>query len=168
MLPESPPPEFSRPLALGRVGVEGRTELLEADAAECAALARRFGIPAVASLRARLRLEPEEDGSIRVAGRLEASVVQDCVVTLEPVAQRVDAAIGFRVLPAGREAADGPDDLDEIESENDVVDLGEAVAEQLALALDPYPRAPDAALPPEAVDEASGAFAALAALRRKV
>jgi hypothetical protein len=71
------------------------------------------------------------------------------------------------VLPAGREPADGPDDLDEIETENDVVDLGEAVAEQLALALDPYPRAPGAELPPEAVDPEAGAFGALAALRRK-
>jgi hypothetical protein len=70
------------------------------------------------------------------------------------------------LLPAGREPADGPDDPDEIESADGIADLGEAVAEQLALALDPYPRAPDAELPPEANDEAAGAFAALAALRR--
>jgi uncharacterized metal-binding protein YceD (DUF177 family) len=94
-------------------------------------------------------------------------VVQECVVTLEPVAQRVAEEIAFRLLPAGREAADGPDDLDEIETEDDVADLGEAVAEQLALALDAYPRAAGAELPPEARDEASGAFGALAALRGK-
>jgi hypothetical protein len=173
MPPDAPPPytpgapEFFRPLALGRVGPEGRTERLEANGAERAALARRFGIPGIDRLHATLRLEPEEDGAIRVAGRLEAAVVQHCVVTLEPVAQRVAEDIAFRVLPAGREPADGPDDLDEIETENDVVDLGEAVAEQLALALDPYPRAPGAELPPEAVDPEARAFGALAALRRK-
>lgn len=162
------PIEFSRPLALGRVGPEGRTEVLEATDSERAALARRFGIPAVQSLRATLRLEPEADGAVMVRGRLEAAVVQDCVVTLEPVPQRVAEDIAFRLLPPGREPSDGPDEPDEIETEHGVAELGEAVAEQLALALDPYPRAPDAVLPPEATDESAGSFAALAALRRKV
>ncbi len=160
--------EFSRPLALGRVGPEGRTEILVATEAECAALARRFGIPAVERLRATLRLVPEEDGAIMVRGRIEAAVVQDCVVTLEPVPQRVAEDIAFRLLPAGREPAEGPDDPDEIETENDVAELGEVVAEQLALALDPYPRAAGAELPAEASDASAGAFAGLAALRRKV
>jgi uncharacterized metal-binding protein YceD (DUF177 family) len=170
MPPEAPAAaiEFSRPLALGRVGPEGHTELLVATAAECAALARRFGIPGVGSLRATLRLEPEEDGAILVRGWLEAKVVQECVVTLEPVRQRVAEDITFRLLPAGREPAEGPEDPDEIACEHDVAELGEVVAEQLALALDPYPRAPGAALPAEATDEQAGAFAALAALRRKV
>ena len=159
--------EFSRPLALGRVGPEGRTEVLEATGSERAALARRFGIPAIDSLRATLRLVPEEDGAVMVRGRLEAAVVQDCVVTLEPVPQQVAEDIAFRLLPSGREPAEGPDEPDEIETENGIAELGDAVAEQLALALDPYPRAPGAELPPEATDEASGPFARLAALRRK-
>jgi uncharacterized metal-binding protein YceD (DUF177 family) len=149
-----------------RVGAEGRTETLEASVAECAALARRYGIPGVESLRATLRLMPEPDGGIRVDGRLEAAVTQDCVVTLDPVPQRVAEAFALRILPPGRDPADGPDDLDEIPTENGVADLGEVVAEQLALSLDPYPRAPDAALPAEAQDAETGAFAALAGLRR--
>ncbi|MFC7477642.1 YceD family protein [Dankookia sp. GCM10030260] len=170
MPPEAPkgPIEFSRPLPLGRVGPEGRTEALVATAAECAALARRFGILGVDSLRATLRLEPDEDGAVVVTGRLEAAVVQACVVTLEPVPQRVAEEIVCRLLPAGREPAEGPDDPDEIECAHDVADLGEVVAEQLALALDPYPRAAGAELPAEATDDSAGAFAALAALRRKV
>ena len=159
--------EFSRPLALGRVGPEGRTEVLEATEAERAALARRFGIPAVDSLRATLRLAPEEDGAVMVRGRIDAAVVQDCVVTLEPVPQQVAEDIVFRLLPEGREPAEGPDEPDEIEAGNGIADLGEAVAEQLALALDPYPRAPGAELPSEATDGTAGPFAALAALRRK-
>ncbi|RAI60133.1 YceD family protein [Roseicella frigidaeris] len=164
MPPEAP--EFSRPLALGRVGPEGRAETLEAGPAERAALARRFGIPGIDSLRVRFDLQPEADGAIRATGELEAEVVQECVVSLEPVPQRVAERFVLRLLPAGREPGDGPEDLDEIETEHDVADLGEVAAEQLALALDPYPRAPDAVLPAEA-GSAEGAFAALAALRRR-
>lgn len=160
-------PEFSRPLTLGLVGPEGRTETLEATPAERAALARRFGVLGIGSLTATLRLTPEPDGAIRATGRLEAAVTQECVVTLEPVAQRVAEEFACRLLPAGRDPADGPDDLDEIPTEGDVAELGELVAEQLALALDPYPRAAGAELPPEARDESAGAFGALAALRRK-
>jgi hypothetical protein len=167
MPPDDPAPEFSRPFRLGSVGPDGRREVLEAEEAERAALARRFGIPAVESFRAELRLWPEADGAVRVEGRLVADVVQSCVVTLEPVAQRVEEAVALRLLPAGAEPRDDPDEPDEIPSgEGDVADLGEAVAEQLALALDPYPRSPGAVLPAEASDTAEEhPMAALAKLR---
>ena len=164
-MPPDPAPEFSRPFPLGSVGPDGRREILEADEAERAALAARFGIPAVESLRAELRLRLEADGAVRAEGRLAAEVVQSCVVTLEPVAQRVEEAVALRLLPAGLEPRDDPDEPDEIPSRNGIVDLGEAVAEQLALALDPYPRAPGAVLPAEAADEAEHPMAALAKLR---
>jgi uncharacterized metal-binding protein YceD (DUF177 family) len=164
---DSSRPEFSRPLALGRVGPAGLDLALEATAAECAALADRFGILGIASLQATLHLAPEADGAVLATGRLHAAVTQACVVSLDPVAKLVAETLAFRLLPAGREADEGPDEIDAIETEHDVADLGEVVAEALALALDPYPRAPAAELPPEATDAAAGAFAALAALRRK-
>jgi uncharacterized metal-binding protein YceD (DUF177 family) len=171
--------ELRRPLPLGLVGPAGREEVIEADAAERAALARRFRIPSVGRLRAELHLRPEPDGAVLARGRLEAAVTQECVVTLEPVAQAIDQPLALRLLPPGREPADGPEDLDEVESGADgVADLGEAVAEQLALALDPYPRAPGAELPAEAAEAGSeegeatapgpaAPFAALAGLRRR-
>lgn len=167
MPPDDPSrPEFSRPLPLGLVGPDGRREALEADEGEREALARRFGIPAVERLRAELRLWPEADGAVRAEGRLDASVVQSCVVTLEPVPQRVEEAVALRLLPAGREPQDDADDAaDEVATRNGVADLGEAVAEQLALALDPYPRAPDAVLPAEAGEAGEHPMAALAKLR---
>lgn len=169
MPPDDPAPEFSRLLPLGSVGQEGRQQVLEAAEGERAALAARFRIPAVESFRAELRLWPEADGSIRVDGRLAAEVVQTCVVTLEPVAQRVEEPVALRLLPSGVEPADDdPDQPDEIPSRNGAVDLGEALAEQLALALDPYPRAPGAVLPEEASDADEGPMAALAALRGAV
>jgi hypothetical protein len=91
---------------------------------------------------------------------------QACVVTLDPVLQRIDEPVAWRLLPAGMEPSDGDDDPDDIETEASVADLGEALAQQLSLALDPYPRAPGAEVP-EAYrpDGASGPFAALARLR---
>lgn len=160
-------PEFSRPFVLARIGPEGRREVLVADAVERTALARRFGILSIESLRADLMLRPEPDGAVRAVGRLEAEVTQSCVVTLEPVPQRVEEAVALRFLPSGQQPDEGPDEIDEIETEGGVADLGEAVAEELALALDPYPRAPGATLPEAATDASGSPFAALAGLRRK-
>ncbi len=165
MPPDDPAPEFSRPLPLGLVGPEGRRVVLEADEGERAALARRLGIPVVERLRAELLLRPETGGAVRAEGRLDAAVVQLCVVTLEPVAQRVEDEVALRLLPAGQEPRDEPDEPDEIATRNGVADLGEAVAEQLALALDPYPRAPGAVLPAEASEPGERPMAALAKLR---
>ena len=139
-------PEFPRPT---RLGLEAREIALDASASECAALAARFGILGVGSLSARIRLEPETGGSIRARGTLAAEVEQACIVTLDPVRQQVRATIDLRLLEEGETPADDdPDSPDEIETSGGMVDLGEAVAEQLALALDPYPRADGAALPP--------------------
>lgn len=150
-------PEFSRPHRLG--GKAPRRVELRAGPAECAALARRFSIPAVARLEARLLLVPATDGTTRLTGTLEAEVVQECVVTLEPVPQAVLAPLDLLLLPEGTPATDdNPDSPDEIETEGGMVDLGEVVAEQLALAMDPYPRAPDAAIPPDLVDPSAGAL----------
>lgn len=166
-------PEFSRPIALGRIPSEGREDRLAASPVECAALARRFGILAVHRLEAVLLLLPERGGALAINGRMSAEVVQACVVTLEPVTQGVAEAVALRVLPAGHEPSDDPEGPDEIAAQGGVLDLGEAIAEQLSLALDPYPRAAGAALPPaveappaeDAPPGPPGAFAALAALR---
>jgi uncharacterized metal-binding protein YceD (DUF177 family) len=138
-------PEFPRPI---RLGPDPREVALEATPAECAALAQRFGILGIGALSARLRLVPEPGGTVRARGTLAATVEQLCVVTLEPVTQTVEAKVDLRILAEGETPADDdPDSPDEIESAGGLVDLGEAVAEQLSLALDPYPRAPGAELP---------------------
>ena len=138
-------PEFSRPT---RMPLEARPLRLVATPAECAALAVRFGIPGIARFTADLALTPETGGALRVSGTLEAEVTQECVVTLDPVVQALSAPIALRVLNEGEVPTDDdPDSPDEIESQKGMVDLGEACAEQLALALDPYPRHPDAVLP---------------------
>ncbi|MCX8132697.1 MAG: DUF177 domain-containing protein [Roseococcus sp.] len=159
-------PEFSRPVQLAHLPREGRSLRLEADAAERAALTRRFGLLALHALSGELRLAPAPGGLVHVEGLLRAEVEQRCVISLEPVRQRVEEAVAWRLLPEGVEPSDGDADPDDIPSEAGVADLGEALAQQLSLALDPYPRAPGATLPAEASDGgAHGPFAALAKLR---
>jgi uncharacterized metal-binding protein YceD (DUF177 family) len=139
-------PEFSRPV---RLGPEPREIAFEANEAERTALANRFGILGIGSLSATLRLQPEPGGSVRARGALHAEVEQACVVTLEPVRQTVTTALDLRILEEGEAPADDdPESLDEIESQGGLVDLGEVVAEQLSLALEPYPRTEGAEMPP--------------------
>ena len=66
-------------------------------------------------------------------------------------------------MPAGSERDDPDPDLpDEIPYEAETIDLGEATAEQLGLALDPWPRIEGATVP-EIEDEDDGSpFAILA------
>ena len=76
----APPPEFPRPFAVDSIGAGARAVEIEADEAERAALARRFGLVAIGRLRADARLAARS-GAIVAEGRVTASVVQSCVVT---------------------------------------------------------------------------------------
>lgn len=168
-----PRPELSRPIPLGAIPPAGRTETVVATPAECRALAARFAIPAIEALEAGVTLLPAAAGAVRATGRLKARVVQDCVVTLDPFTQEVEAPLDLLFRPAGDALSDDPDGPDEMEYEGNAIELGEAVAEQLSLALDPYPRSPGATLPPlpeepEAPEPARPSpFAALAGRRPK-
>ena len=153
--------EFARPASFERPPEQ---VVVQATEEECAALARRFGIPAVESLECSFHLKVEGK-AVLAKGRLTAAVVQSCVVSLEPVAQRVTESFILRFVPAGTERDDlDPDLPDEMPVEGSMIDLGEAAAEQLALALDPYPRLEDALLDPAATDAPVSPFELL---RRK-
>ena len=161
-------PEFHRPLALDRIGAEPFEMEVEASPAERAALATRFALPAIPTLACRFRLTRVPGGEIDAEGDLRARVVQTCVVSLEDFEADVEERFSVRFVRAGSESEDeDPESTDEIPYEGGTIDLGEAAAEQLALALDPYPHKPGAALPESGGDEASGPFAALAAFRRR-
>jgi len=165
-LPAAPhiKPELSRPFAITRVGAGVRVPV-EATATECAALAIRMGVLAVHTLTCRFDLSHGEGGAIQATGRLRARVRQNCVVSLEPFESELAEDFAVRFVPAGMES----DELDleaedEIPYEGTSIDLGEAASEQLALALDPFPRKPGAELPGSVGPHESGAFAALAKL----
>jgi hypothetical protein len=155
--------EFPRPVRVSNLPEAGQQLRLEATAQECAALAARLGLLALHALSAELRLRAESAGGIRVDGHIEASLEQACVVSLEPVPQRVREPFALRILPEGQLPSEDPDSDDEVECDNGIAELGEVIAQLLALALDPYPRLEGAQLPEHGADDGPrGPFAALA------
>ena len=161
------PLELSRPVPADRVGPGGYTVSVEATADECAAIARRLLVPSVASVRCDWSLRTAPHGVVEADGSLRARLHQDCVVSLEAFATELVEEFAVRFVPPGDEsdAADDPDEPDELPMLDGTLELGEATVEQLALALDPYPRKPGAVLPEEAADEPDNPFAALAKRR---
>ena len=163
-----PVPELCRPLAVDRVGPGGLAVEVRANPAECAALAARMAIPAVLDLLCRFRLSAVPGAVVLAEGNLQARVVRTCVVSLEEFETLTEERFRLRFVPAGRESDDDdPESDDEIAYAGATIDLGETAAEQLALALDPYPRKPDAVLPDAAGDPVDLPFAALARLPRR-
>jgi uncharacterized metal-binding protein YceD (DUF177 family) len=163
--------EFSRPIRATHIHGDPQTHELVADAPALAALAARFGLPGIAALSGRFVLQHERGGMIAASLTMQASVTQLCVVTLEPFAADIAEQVELRFVPAAKsddeeeevlapESLEGPD---EIPYEEGIIDLGEALAEQLALALEPYPRKPGAKMPEEATDDEASPFAALKA-----
>ena len=165
---ELPRSELHRPAALDRIGPQGTPVLVEATPEELPAIAARLGIPAVHALRCAFKLRRIGGSVIEAQGELVAGVTQLCVVSLDEFDETVQEAFTVHFVPEGTEDDDPePDAIDQVPFQGSAIDLGEAAVEQLALALDPYPRKPGAALPAEAGGPDLGAFAALAALKGK-
>ena len=170
-------PEFSRSVRVDALGTAPRKLHIEAEDAERAALARRFGLIAIDRLAAELSLS-RSGNEVAVAGTLSAAVTQACAATGAPLAAEVEAPfeLVFRPQPeAGdddEEVELGEGDLDVVFYDSASIDVGEAVAETLLLNLDPYPRVPGAeeALKAAGVksEEEAGPFAALAGLKDKL
>lgn len=142
-------PEFSRAERIDTIGTGERALTIAADPAERAALAARFALRAVDRLEATLSVRREATGIV-VRGRIGADVVQACTVTDEPIAVTLDEPVALLFVEAGAEPGEAEieldaDALDTMPFTGNAVDLGEAAAETMALALDPFPRGPNAA-----------------------
>ena len=157
---------FHRPIRASHIRETAQEHVLLADAATRAELATRFGLPGIALLRGVFVLRHERAGVIAARLSMVAEVTQICVLTLEPFDARVEEVCELRFVPAQSlpeaegvefdpESLEGPD---EIPYTADLLELGEALAEQLALGLDPYPRKPGAALPEEFSGERASPF----------
>lgn len=140
-------PEFSRIVAADRMEAVETLEIV-ADGAERAALARRFGLDSLDALTASVTLTKFGDRRrVRLSANFSADVLQSCVVTLEPAPSRIEDSF---VLVYDEDAG-GPAEAETVVLlkgqispapwSGVVIDVGEAVAEHLALALDSYPRA---------------------------
>lgn len=146
----SPTTEFSRVVAVGRLDEDAIMERIVANEAERAALARRFGLVSLEALEADVTLRRVGHGPVvRLEGSLRAKVVQSCVVSLDPVESEIGEDFVLHFAPERRDRPHGHVVEEDYDVDNDdlpepliddQIDIGEAAAQQLALALDPYPR----------------------------
>lgn len=195
MTAAAPVSDLSRPVVVDQVPADGRPLTVRATAEECAAVADRLGLDGLDRLDGRLTVRPlgARRGVTRMelTGAFDADVRQTCVVSLAPLHRSVTGTLHVRystaaddpattdrgevsVEPDGDAADDPPDPI-----VDGVIDVGAALVEALALAVDPHPRAEgavfDAAAWSAGPGESDGAdpeggaspgpFAALAALR---
>ena len=152
-------PELSRRFALADIGAEPRSVEVVADARERTALARRFGLVSLDSLTAHVQLAAVNN-SIEARGTLFAQMLQSCVATAQSLPVKLQEPFQIRFEPPDIEVVEeefelSADDCDVMEHDGQAIDLGEAVAQTLGLAIDPFPRAPDA----DAVLKATGILA---------
>ena len=164
-------PELSRPIDLRQI--LARPVAIEATEEERKALARRFALVRIDRLEADVALDVDGE-TINAKGRLRAAIVQSCAVSGEDLAVKIDEPLVLRFVPEP-DVMEGEielkeSELDEIPYAGTSFDLGEAVAQSLALAIDPYAVGPNAERVRKEkglLDEAAaGPFAALAALKK--
>jgi uncharacterized metal-binding protein YceD (DUF177 family) len=169
-----PAPEFSRVFDVRHA--DARALTLEASAAERAALARRFALVRIDRLVAEIVLTRVGE-TVGAEGRLDAAWVQSCAVSGEDLAVTIAAEpVHIRFVPPADHAPSeeielDADACDDIEFTGSTFDLGEAVAQSLGLAIDPFAVGPEAEKARASGllgdESASGPFAALAALKKQ-
>jgi uncharacterized metal-binding protein YceD (DUF177 family) len=174
----SPPvPKFSHIVNLQDLPPNGADYEISANAAECAGLAERFGLVRIDGLDAKLHLQRRARGAMRLNGKVSAKVTQTCVATLETVEESVETEFDIVFRP---DFEDLPSDELEFDNELDVepltgefLDIADIVAEEMALSINPYPRAATApAIGPDGGDAGAGSarerpFAVLGTLKSK-
>ncbi|WP_347302173.1 YceD family protein [Croceibacterium sp. TMG7-5b_MA50] len=164
-------PELSR--IIDRRHLTARPVRVEADADERKRLATRFGLVAVDRLEAELALVAEGE-RVTATGRLTAAIVQSCAVSGDDLPATIDEKLTLVFVPEQPIEAEEVEleeaELDEIAYTGTTFDLGEAMAQSLALAIDPYACGPEADRVREEAGlnqpGAGGPFAALAQLRK--
>ena len=181
---DTPAAELSRIVDVAEIDNTGVDIRVEATAQECAALAGRFRIIAIDMLQGFATLHPAEQGDVVMRGLVEAVVRQACVLTQEPVREEISETFEIRFSAHAQETA-----LPDLSDTEDIdpalfdlpeplvggqIDVGEVMAQEVALGLAPYPRKPGAILAHPAVitqekaERGSNPFAGLADLKDKL
>jgi hypothetical protein len=166
------------PVIVAQIPEGGLHRDFEADPATREAMAEIAGLREVLLAQASLDVTPESGGRVHVAGRVRARIGQTCVVTLDPIVNEIDEPIDLVFAPQEQipQLADLVDEAAESDGEipdppepivNGMIDLGRLATDALFLAIDPYPRRPDAIFESPAVDAdpQDHPFAALKALQ---
>ena len=174
---EKPDP-WRVPVVVEKIPDTGLHRDLEADQATRDAVADVGSLREVLSVKASLDVTPMRGGRFHVTGQVRARIGQTCVVTLEEMETDIDEPIDLIFVPPDQipEMAALVDETEETDEdtpdppepiENGIIDLGRLATDALYLAVDPYPRKPDAVFEPlvEAPDPEDHPFAALKALQ---
>lgn len=182
-------PEFSRIVKTDEQVSRKERLTIEASEKERAALAKRFELVSIDSLKAELTIKISSNGEVTVHGPMSAQITQNCVTTLAPVPEAVEDTVDVLFSPHVSEddLPSNPDDLENLSEEelmallnqpeplvDNKIDVGEVVAQFLAVAMDPYPRQEGAELPKlvmaeeEAEEERPNPFAQLAGLKEQL
>ena len=165
-------PEFPRLVPLARLGPAPFRQQIEATPSECEKLSRRFDLLALDRLSAAVELRRQGDEVIVLEAAFEAEFAQSCVVSLDPVAGAVSDRFMLVFGPAEAEQQEIGSQLDEAAFEplkGDVIDIGEAVAQELSLSLPVFPRHPDAKIDTETlVESTSNPFISLVGLKQRM
>ena len=135
-------PEFSRPVDIRETG---EAHQIVADEGERAALARRLAIRSIERFEASIALESAGE-AILATGTINAAITQSCAVSDDDLAQSIEEDLALRFVPEAALPAYDPDaeieltaqELDDIPYAGTSIDIGEAAAQTLALAIDPY------------------------------
>lgn len=177
---------LSRPVTVSTLPTSGFSLTIDAAETERAALAHAHDLSSVDSFLAALEFKRWRKDGVRIRGSIRARIVQECIVTLEPVVSELDIPVDAVFLPEGSRLVrpldedgalivdpDGPDIPETFEG--GAIDAGQVAEEFFELAIDPYPRAPDAMLDDSAASDeqddsenGDNPFARLAALRDKL
>jgi hypothetical protein len=167
------------PIVVAQIPDTGLHRAFEASDAVRAAMADVAGLREIMSASASFDLTLKSGGRVHVTGKVHARIGQTCVVTLDPIENEINELIELMFAPAEQirslsalvdEAAQSEDEEVPDPPEpivDGVIDLGRLATDALFLAVDPYPRRPDATFEPpaEIIDPADHPFAALKALQ---
>jgi uncharacterized metal-binding protein YceD (DUF177 family) len=133
--------------SIGKSAFKGRIEASEADRTE---LARALGLIACDRLTVDYQLKPSGKDRFLASGRIEADLVQACVVTLEPVPEAIREEFSVAFWPAEELGDDLPEGEIQLDAEvpepieHGEIALGRLVYELISVAMDPFPRSPGA------------------------
>jgi len=142
-------PEMSRSVRVEKLGLQKYTQDIQANEGERKALGERFKIESLDALTAQVSLQLLTSGDVLMSARFQARVTQTCVITLDPVVSEISSEFTM-TYTEGPESEGGHDEEEFADLDDDIelpeaiedgkIDIGEAVAEQLALEIDPFPR----------------------------
>ena len=169
---------WSVPVAVAQIPDTGLHRDIEAGPATREAMAEVGDLREILSASASLDVTPERGGRFHVAGRVRARVGQTCVVSLDPIENDINEPIDLIFAPP-EQIPELSDLVDEAAASSEaipdppepivhgIIDLGRVATDALFLAIDPYPRRPDAVFEPPVVadDPEDHPFAALKALQ---